>query len=36
MLKVRKKAILWNSVLIGCSLILVEGMILAHGILKEL
>ena len=35
-MKVRKKAILWNSVLIGCSLIGVEAMILAHGILKEL
>ena len=36
MLKIRKKAILWNSVLIGCGLVLVEAMILAHGILKEL
>jgi len=34
--KIRKKAVLWNSILIGTFLILIEGLLLAHGILKEL
>ena len=35
-IKLRKKAVTWNSVLIGGSLIFIEGLLLAHGILREL